>query len=152
MITKFNSQTWLGVIWLFGSLFFLQEALEYSYFVDDKPGAGFFPIWLCSIMAFFSVVQIIQSFKASNGKTAIIPKGEQRKSIAIVFGAMILFILLAPYLGFTIACTLFMGGLFYYNGYRLHYSLGAGLVVAILLFSLFYSFLGVAFPVNDFGW
>ena len=151
MLIKLSGQVWLGIIWLIGSIIFLNESLNYPYFSEGKPGSGFFPTWLCSIMIVFAIAQIYQSLKISSN-ISIMPTGQQLKSILTVLCAMIFFIILTPYFGFTMACTLFMGGLFRYNGYKLHYSFGAGLLCSVILFLLFHSFLGVAFPVNDFGW
>lgn len=152
MVAKFNGQVWAGIAWLLGSAFFLSVSLSYPYMNGDKPGAGFFPVWLSGLMVLFSILHIINSVRKNEKSKEILPRGAVLKNILIVFGSMILFILVAPYFGFNITCTLFLAGLFYFNGYKWYYCLAAGLVSSIILFLLFYSFLGVAFPVNDFGW
>jgi energy-converting hydrogenase Eha subunit C len=149
---KLNVQVWAGIVGLIISGVFFYKSLEYPYMADNKPGSGFFPIWICGLMMLFSGMHIVQSLRNSIKAVELIPNGKKLVQMLIVFGSMICFIVAAPYLGFTLASTLFLMSLFCLSGYKWYRSLSMALAASILLFLLFHSFLGVAFPVNDLGW
>lgn len=142
--------TGLFLIVLFG--FMLYRSLAYPYTIGGgRPGAGFFPIWLSILILVFSSLYIYQSIKGKEEDVDVLPKDKTLRSILYVFGCMVLFVLIAPYVGFVSASTLFLFMLFYYEKYIWYKALSMSLVTSIILFLLFNTVLGVALPVNDFA-
>lgn len=132
---------------LFG--YFAYKSLSYPYIAFGRPGAGFFPFWLCIFILALTIIYIYEAFKEAD--IDILPKGKELRDILYVFGAMLLFVILADFTGFNVASTLFLAMLFFHGGYKWYTSIAMGAAISICLFALFALTLGVALPVNDFG-
>jgi len=82
-------------------LFFAIVARQYQYGTAAKMGPGYFPFWLGILMALIGLLVLIRSYSAKAAIEAI-PKFRWR-IIAQVTGAVILYGLLLPKMGFLVA-------------------------------------------------
>ncbi len=90
-----------GIMYMVIGLFFTIVASQYQMGTAAKMGPGYFPFYLGILMTFLGLLVLLQSFSA---KAAIerIPKFNWR-IIAQITGAVVLYGLLLPRLGFLIA-------------------------------------------------
>ena len=90
-----------GIMYMVIGLFFTFVATQYQMGTAAKMGPGYFPFYLGILMTFLGLLVLLQSFSA---KAAIerIPKFNWR-IIAQITGAVVLYGLLLPRLGFLIA-------------------------------------------------
>ena len=82
-------------------LFFAIVARQYQYGTAAKMGPGYFPFWLGILMALIGLLVLLRSFSAKAAIEAI-PKFRWR-IIAQITGAVILYGLLLPKMGFLVA-------------------------------------------------
>ena len=90
-----------GIMYMVIGLFFAIVARQYQYGTAAKMGPGYFPFWLGVLMALIGLLVLVRSYGA---KAAIesIPKFRWR-IIAQITGAVILYGLLLPKMGFLVA-------------------------------------------------
>ncbi|WP_174350799.1 tripartite tricarboxylate transporter TctB family protein [Paenibacillus sp. JMULE4] len=79
------------------------------------------------------------------------PKGEGLINVLVCAGSFILFIIIAPLLGFLIGSTITLFLLFM-RGYKWYWSLGLSASISFIVFWVFGILLQVPLPVNDLGW
>ncbi len=79
------------------------------------------------------------------------PQGAALKSVLFVLVILVLYLILMPILGFIAASALFLFTLFVRH-YKWHISIGAAVLVTLVLFWLFGSVLNVDLPESTFGW
>jgi hypothetical protein len=82
-------------------LFFAIVARQYQYGTAAKMGPGYFPFWLGILMALIGLLVLIRSYSAKAPIEAI-PKFNWR-IITQITGAVILYGLLLPKMGFLVA-------------------------------------------------
>ncbi|MEU6643517.1 tripartite tricarboxylate transporter TctB family protein [Saccharomonospora sp. NPDC046836] len=144
-----------GIVVMFAAL--LVVALGYPYMVEargsSRPGPGFFPVWILGILVALSIVNLVQEIRKRVTETRILPSGQSLLKLVKVFGSVVLFVALAPFAGFTIACALFLFLIYCFaNGFGWLRSAGLSVGISIALFVLFRTLLGVQLPVNALGW
>ena len=90
-----------GVMYMVIGLFFAIVATRYQYGTAAKMGPGYFPFWLGTLMAVIGLLVLIRSLGA---KATIekLPKFNW-KVIALITGAIILYGILLPKMGFLVA-------------------------------------------------
>ena len=147
-----NVGLWIGLVLLMfaGTIFW--QSLSLNYYSDVGPGPGLFPLWLSGILGLLAVAYMVDSIRSA-GVTFedVLPLGRGGKRLVALLGAVVLFVLLAPYAGFTLA-GIIMLWLVLAAEYRWYRALAIATVVSVATFLLFKAFLGVPLPVNRFGW
>jgi putative tricarboxylic transport membrane protein len=146
-----NLNMWVGIFILIFAGVTFYHGLSYEYYSNIGPGPGLFPIWLSGFLVILSVLFIVSAFKEKISFSDVFPKGSERNNILKILGSIVLFILISPYAGFTVAGTLvllilFIGEMKWYT------AVGTSVVTTVIIFLVFKTFLGVPLPVNVFGW
>ena len=132
-----------------GTLFF--QALSYDYYSDYGPGPGLFPLWLSGLLIVLSIAYIIDCYKKNIIQLKdVLPKGEGLRKIILIMVSLVVFYILAPYTGYSVAGIIMLMILFI-KEYKWYWGLGISVVVTVVLFYTFYSVLNVPLPVNSFG-
>lgn len=136
---------------LIGSVLFW-ESKSMSYYSQYGPGPGMMPLWTSIFLIAFSLVYLLVNSKKDIYQISeVLPKGKGLVNILVSIGSCILFMIVAPYAGFVIGCTLMLF-LLLIRGYKWYWSLGLALVITIAVYVIFVILLQVPLPVNDFGW
>ncbi len=84
--------------------FIVQQALGWEYLGPDGPGAGFFPRWYGMAMVALSLVLVARSVRG-RGSDATHETAATGRALAC-WGALVVCILLSPWLGFFASFTL----------------------------------------------
>ena len=90
-----------GIMYMVIGLFFAIVARQYQYGTAAKMGPGYFPFWLGALMTAIGLFVLIRSLGAKAAIEAI-PKFNWR-IVAQITGAVILYGLLLPKMGFLVA-------------------------------------------------
>jgi len=90
-----------GIMYMVIGLFFTIVATQYQYGTAAKMGPGYFPFWLGVLMVLIGLLVLVRSYSAKATIEAI-PKFRWR-IIAQITGAVILYGLLLPKMGFLVA-------------------------------------------------
>ncbi|MFC0272082.1 tripartite tricarboxylate transporter TctB family protein [Metabacillus herbersteinensis] len=147
-----NLNMWVGFAILAFAGFIFWQALYFDYYSNIGPGPGLFPIWLSGLLIILSLLFIVSAFRTDKIYFSdVFPKGKQRTKIIRILGSILLFILISPYAGFTIAGILILFILFF-GEMKWYTAIGTSVVTTLVIFLVFKSFLGVPLPVNIFGW
>ena len=146
-----NAGLWIGLLFVgfSGPIFF--GAFKYAYYGTYGPGPGLLPRWLGGSLFLLSILFIIDSVR--NGSICIrdlLPKGRGLKKVGAVFIALFIFLVVVPYLGYTLASILMLFILFM-GGYKWYSSLFFALSVSFTVFYIFKYLLSVPLPVNSLG-
>jgi len=157
MIVKFagiakNAGFWFGLVLLGFSGVIFWEAKSMTYRSAFGPGPGFLPLWLSGFLAVLSVIFIWQSIQNHElSFSEILPRGKALGSVVLAPVSLLLFIVLVPRTGFTIAATAMLFILLV-RGFRWYTSLAIALGISLLIMYVFKTLLNVPLPVNDWGW
>ncbi|MDQ0221140.1 tripartite tricarboxylate transporter TctB family protein [Peribacillus cavernae] len=146
-----NLGLWIGLIMLLfaGTIFGI--SLSYDLYSDLGPGPGLFPAWLSGFLIILSLFYIWESIKKEVILLQkILPKGKGKKKVLTLLGSIVLFILIAPYIGFTMAAIVMLFMILIAE-FKWYWGVGISTAISILLFLVFDSFLHVPLPVNAFG-
>lgn len=146
-----NAGVWVGLILLgfSGAIFF--QAFSYGYYGSYGPGPGLFPRWLGGGLFVLSILYIIDSIR--NGGLDIrelFPKDASLRKVGAVFLALVLFLLIVPFAGYTLASVLMLFLLFI-GEYKWYSSLLYSICVSASVFYVFKYLLNVPLPVNFLG-
>lgn len=147
-----NLGVWIGVIILLFGVIIFWQSLSFDIYSDIGPGPGLFPMILSGLLIVLSIFYIISSVKKIRIMTdEVLPKGKTVWKVLRIVLAVALFVILAPFTGFSIASMIvllivFLGEMKWYS------AVGISLVTTVLVFITFYKLLGVPLPVNAFGW
>jgi putative tricarboxylic transport membrane protein len=149
-----NASMWAGAFFLSFSLICFVTSLAYSYKskLGGGIGPGFLPFWASLVMVVFCLIYFVYAIKKEKVCiSSILPDKEGFKNIVFLFIYMILFAVIIPYAGFTIANTVMLFLMFrgYFKWYK---NLMISTGISILLYWLFVIWLTVPLPVNVFGW
>ena len=90
-----------GIMYMVIGLFFTIIARQYQYGTAAKMGPGYFPFWLGILMTLLGLLVLVKSFGAT-ATIEKIPKFHWR-IIAQITGAVVLYGLLLPRMGFLVA-------------------------------------------------
>ncbi|HWO74705.1 MAG TPA: tripartite tricarboxylate transporter TctB family protein [Bacillus sp. (in: firmicutes)] len=147
-----NLGVWIGiVILLFGATIFWQS-LSFDIYSEIGPGPGLFPMILSASLIVLSVFYIISSMRKNRIMAGdVLPKGKSAWKVLRIVLAVVLFIIFAPYTGFSITSMVvllivFLGEMKWYS------AVSISLVTTTAVFIIFNHLLGVPLPLNSFGW
>lgn len=146
-----NAGIWVGaLIFLFAGVVFWQS-LSYDYYGTHGPGPGLFPLWLSALLLVLSLLYILDSIRKNVILFRdILPKGKALGNVLTIFVALIVFLVIVPYTGYTVAGVLMLFILFV-REYKWYWGLGISAIITLIVFFTFQSFLNVPLPVNSFG-
>lgn len=139
------------IILIFAGVIFWQ-ALSFEIYSNIGPGPGLFPMILSGLLIILSISYIISSLTKDKVIISdVLPKGKSLWQVLRILIAVALFIIISPFLGFSISgfivlCILFIGEMRWYS------AVGISIVTTIAVFITFKTLLGVPLPVNVFGW
>ncbi|MET0485419.1 MAG: tripartite tricarboxylate transporter TctB family protein [Candidatus Rokuibacteriota bacterium] len=137
---------------LFGVAYAATAAKSYTYWGANGPGSGFFPFWLGVAMAILATLFLIGATRSPGPGEAWLPSGHGLIRLAAVVGATVLFVVLLPILGMTLATALFLLGLLrFLEGHAWPVSLGVAVVTAMGNWAIFAWWLQVPFPIGVLG-
>ena len=137
---------------LFGVAYAATAAKSYTYWGANGPGSGFFPFWLGVAMAILATLFLIGTSRQPGRGEAWLPSGHGLIRLAAVVGATVLFIVLLPILGMTLATALFLLGLLrFLEAHAWPVTLGVAVVTAVGNWAIFAWWLQVPFPIGVLG-
>jgi hypothetical protein len=119
-----------------------------------KPGPGFFPFLVGSILGILSFLIFLQSFKALPGdeKRAFWPNPKRSLKMTYILIALILYALGMDYLGFLFSTLLFLGFLLKaIEPQRWSVVLSGSILGTILFYGVFKYWLDIPFPTGILG-
>jgi putative tricarboxylic transport membrane protein len=146
-----NAGFCVGIVILCFAILILSQSLSLNYYSDLGPGPGLLPLWLSIILIVLSLSFIFKSLKKEIILfSEILPKDRGLRNILAIVGSVILFIILAPFTGFTIA-GISMLSVILVRDYKWFTAVGISTTVTVLLFFVFKSFLNVPLPINALG-
>lgn len=138
------------IILIFASLI-LWQSLSLDYYSELGPGPGLLPLWLSAFLILLSLLFMVKSLKKNIILfTEILPKGRGLGNILTIIGAVIFFIIAAPFTGFTIAGILMLSFILL-RDYKWVMAMSVSVAVTVSLFYIFKFFLNVPLPVNALG-
>lgn len=151
-----------GILLLVFSILYTLEArklpsrgMNALFFDQGSPGPNFMPYWLGITMAVFAIALIV-----SGSLKPFEPKDEEGqlpgvagwKRLAIVFGALMLYFLLMPVVGFSLGTLTFLTVLLLVPDRQpILVVLGLPIGTTMFLYWLFLRVLHVPLPANAFG-
>jgi putative tricarboxylic transport membrane protein len=109
MTTHSIDRVFAGCLTVLG-LYIVRNALEYGYMRGTTPGPGFFPFWVGLAIVGFSIANLIRSVRGLEVLESTFDARGLYKALAIV-GVVVLFIVLAPWLGMLLASGLMIPAL-----------------------------------------
>ena len=137
---------------LFGVGYAATAAKSYTYWGANGPGSGFFPFWLGVAMAILATLFLVGATRQTGPGEAWLPSGHGLARLAAVIGATVLFVVLLPILGMTLATALFLLGLLrFLEGHAWPVTLGVAVATAVGNWAIFAWWLQVPFPVGVLG-
>jgi hypothetical protein len=137
---------------LFGVGYATVAVKSYTYWGASGPGSGFFPFWLGVAMAILATVLLVGATREREAGKAWLPTGHGLRRLGAVIGATVLFVVLLPVLGMTLASALFLLGLLrFLEGHTWLLTLGVALATAAGNWAIFAWWLRVPFPVGVLG-
>ena len=119
-----------------------------------KPGPGFFPFLVGSILGILSFLIFLQSFKALPGdeKRAFWPNPKRSLKMTYILIALILYALGMDYVGFLFSTLLFLGFLLKaIEPQRWSVVLSGSILGTILFYGVFKYWLDIPFPTGILG-
>ena len=140
-----------GFFILFGAIIF-QLSLSMKYYGEYGPGPGLLPLWISGMMVVLAAINLVTALKKNKTRLSdILPKGTGLINVLSCVGAYALFLLVVPYVGFTIS-SIAMLFILFSRGYSWRKGICLSILVTGILFFIFGSVLTVPLPVNEFGW
>jgi hypothetical protein len=137
-------------IFVFAALIFYQS-FDFSYYSEFGPGPGFFPLWLSGLLMVLSAVHIWHSLKKNPVFFKdVLPKSRELKILGKIAASVILFVVIVPVTGFTLASTLILFLLFYPE-LKWYTALGASVATTAVVFVTFQVLLHIPLPVSAIG-
>jgi len=147
-----NAGVWAGVFLLAVSGVLMQQSLQLDYANSLGPGPGFLPRWLSGILMVVTLLYLWDSLRNEVIRVADLwPTGDARIDIALMLIGLVVFALIVETAGFVVAGSQLIF-LMTMRRFRWHYALVASVGISVILLLAFQKLLGVALPVNDFGW
>ena len=137
---------------VFGAGYAATAARAYTYRGAHGPGSGFFPFWLGVVMAALAALLLVGAVRQTEPGPAWLPDRHGARRLGVVVGATALFIVLAPWLGMTLATALFLLVLLrFLEGHAWPLVLGVSAATAAANWAIFAHWLGVPFPTGVLG-
>lgn len=142
-------------------LLLLLTAVVFYVTADFPAGPGetspaFFPRVVVSLIAFFALVQLGRSLSRGTVRSHEI-RWSQAKPALIITALIVAYVVTMPVLGFVLGTVLFLLVGMHYSGVeRVRHSVPISITVSIVLYYLFWEFLRVPLPRNEYveieGW
>ncbi len=145
-----NAGVWVGMVILILAGIVFWQSLSYDYYGDYGPGPGLFPLWLSGLLMLLSLLYIGESRKRVIQVKDVFPRAGALGDVLRIIAALVLFVVAAPFTGYTIA-GIAMLFLLFCREYKWYWGLGISTLVTLLVFFVFLRFLQVPLPVNSFG-
>ncbi len=147
-----NLNIYIALLLLLISGIIFWQSLLIPYYSPYGPGPGFLPRWTSGIIIILLIVYLIQSIRIDFiSISEVMPKGEGLVNILVTLGAIIVFMIIIPYVGFNVSSVIMLTLLFS-RGFKWYKAIGISVVVTFIVFFIFGSLLGVPLPVNEYGW
>ncbi|MFC7686641.1 tripartite tricarboxylate transporter TctB family protein [Ureibacillus sp. GCM10028918] len=147
-----NLNIYVALLLLIISGIIYWQSLSLPYYSAYGPGPGFLPRWTSGIIIILLIICFIQSIhKDFISIVDAMPKGEGLINVLVSFVAVIVFIIIIPYVGFNVSSVIMLTLLFS-RGFKLYKAVGLSFVVTFIVFFIFGTLLGVPLPVNEYGW
>jgi putative tricarboxylic transport membrane protein len=143
-----------GIIVLLFSIYLMEESWRMPPSATFGPGAGFLPFWLGALMAFLSLLLIVNALRPSVrfSTKPVFPSGRALLSLGAVIAGLTAYILTLEILGFLVGTALLTA---YLLGFVEREKWYTTVLVAVLnsagLYIVFQVLLGVNLPANRFG-
>ncbi|MHB8991783.1 MAG: tripartite tricarboxylate transporter TctB family protein, partial [Chloroflexota bacterium] len=140
-----------GILLLLFSLAVLYEASKMDRSYGNAPGPGFLPFWLALGMVALSLLLLLSGIRRSkgDGKPISWPKGRGLFWICATVGGLLLYTSVIPILGYILSTFGLMWLLVSLLGsYRWYRSASVSIAVALGLYLLFQTWLGMALPTG----
>jgi putative tricarboxylic transport membrane protein len=99
-----------AVALLFLGLYIVWNAVRYGYMRGTTPGPGFFPLWVGLGLTVLSAVNIIRNVSGAEILESAFDRAGLYKALAI-FSAIVVFILLTPFIGMLTGAALLIPGI-----------------------------------------
>ena len=151
-----------GVLLLIFSVLYTLEArklpsrgMNALFFGQGTPGPNFMPYWLGITMGVLAVVLIVSGSLRpfeSRSEEERLPGAAGWMRLAVVFGALVLYLLAMPVLGFSLGTLALLTGLLLFpDRHPVLVILGLPIGTTLLLHWLFLRVLHVPLPTNALG-
>lgn len=104
---KRHGYLWIGGAGACFALAYLWGAFDLPFGQIDQPGAAVFPIVVGVILLLSSIAAIWEGFKTGKNEKVAFPAGIGRKRLQALFGLLLGYFLVMPWLGHVISSALF---------------------------------------------
>jgi hypothetical protein len=122
------------------------------YYGQYGPGPALLPLWISGIMVALSIFNLIAALRKNNTHFSdLLPRGTGLINLLSCIGSFALFIIVVPYVGFTLSSFTMLFILFS-RGYKYKWSIGLSVLVTGVMFFVFSVLLSIPLPMNEFGW
>ena len=147
-----NAGVWAGVFLLVVAGVLMQQSLRLDYANMLGPGPGFLPRWLSGILMIVSLCYLWDSVRNEViPLSELWPVGKAQVDIGLMLLGLVVFALIVESLGFVVAASQLIF-LMTVRRFRWPLALLASIGISVALLLAFQKLLGVALPVNDWGW
>jgi len=130
--------------------FYLTQALKLPLGTVAKPGAGFYPVAVAVFACVVALVASARAFLSPQAVRAEAPSGAtdpaRRRRVAVAVGALAVFCLTLPWIGYSIAAFGFVSVVLWGLGGRWQAALLTGALGSAVSYYLFAVLLGVPLP------
>lgn len=144
---------WSGIFWLIISIYILAESLRLGFGHFSRPGPGFLLFWSALVLGVLSILICIRAVIVKNGTDIKrLWVGIGWKKVIPVIGSLLLYPVFLPVIGYIVATFCLL--LFLFIGIkrsRIWLSGLSSLLVTVLSYLLFNSWLGVELPKGFIG-
>ena len=147
-----NAGVWAGVFLLVVAGVLMQQSLRLDYANMLGPWPGFLPRWLSGILMIVSLCYLWDSVRNEViPLSELWPVGKAQVDIGLMLLGLVVFALIVESLGFVVAASQLIF-LMTVRRFRWPLALLASIGISVALLLAFQKLLGVALPVNDWGW
>jgi putative tricarboxylic transport membrane protein len=127
-------------------------ARRYTYWDANRPGSGFFPVWLGLALGALAALLLVRAVREPDAGPAWLPRGHGAARLIVVVLATAGFIALMPVLGMVLGTAVFLGVLLKaLEGHSWRATLGVAVGMAVANWAVFAKWLKVPFPVGVLG-
>lgn len=137
-----------GSLWLGVAIFVLIKALELGHGEFSNPGSGFVLFWSSAAFALLSLILIVKGSFGGGRRIRLLEgfRGVRWGHALLAVGAVILYTVVMPELGFLAATSFLMALLFWLGSPVFWRALLSGLITAVLAYGVFHYALQIEFP------
>lgn len=151
-VTVKNLGIYIGVFFLLIGAIIFAQSTQLDYYGKYGPGPGLLPMWMGGLTVVLSILYLRTTIKKDVIPFAeALPKGEALANVLACIGAVLLFIVIVPYVGF-IAASMIMLFILFKRGYNWYWTLGLSAATTLIIYWSFGVLLQVPLPSNRLGW